>query len=68
MKINVQVCLITRRGPVTDKFVDKLTIMGSDNDLSPEWRLAIIWISVVILLIGPLGMHFSGILIRIQAF
>ena len=35
--------------------VDKLTIIGSDNGLSPGRRQAIIWTSVGILLIEPLA-------------
>ena len=35
--------------------VGNLTIIGSDNGLSPGWRQAIIWTNAGILLIGPLG-------------
>ena len=45
-----------------------LTIIGSDNGLSPGRRQAIILTNAGILLIGPLGTHFSGILIEIQTF
>ena len=48
--------------------VGKLTIIGSDNDLSPERRQAIIWTNAEILFIGPLGTNFSEILIEIEAF
>ena len=48
--------------------VDKLTIIGSDNDLSPGRRQAIIWTNAGILLIGPLGTNFSEIVIDIQVF
>ena len=48
--------------------VSKLTIIGSDNGLSPERRQAIIWTNAGILLIGPLGTNFSEILIVIQTF
>ena len=48
--------------------VGKLTIIGSDNGLSPERRQAIIWTNAGILLIGPLGTNFSEILIGIQTF
>ena len=48
--------------------VGKLTIIGSDNGLSPCRRQAIIWTSAGILLIGPLGINFSEILIGIQRF
>ena len=46
--------------------VGKLTIIGSDNGLSPQRRRAIIWTNAGILLIGPLGTNFSEILIEIQ--
>ena len=41
--------------------VSKLTIIGSDNGLSPGQRRAIIWTNAEILLIGPLGTNFSEI-------
>ena len=49
-------------------WVSNLTIIGSDNGLSPERRQAIIWTNAGILLIGPLGTNFSEILIEIQTF
>ena len=58
----------THWGRVTHICVGKLTIIGSDNDLSPERRQAIIWTNAGILLIGPLGTNFSEILIEIQTF
>ena len=48
--------------------VGKLTIIGSDNGLSPERRQAIIWTNAGILLIGPLGTNFNEILIENQTF
>ena len=48
--------------------VGNLTIIGSDNCLSPGRRQAIIWTNVGILLIGPLGTNFSEMLIEIQTF
>ena len=48
--------------------VGKLTIIGSDNGLSPGRRQAIIWTNAGILLIGPLGTKFSEILIKIYTF
>ena len=48
--------------------VGKLTIIGSDNGLSPGRRQAIIWTNAVISLIGPLGTNFSEILIEILRF
>ena len=58
----------TIRGRVTHIWVIKLTIIGSDNGLSPGRRQAIIWTNAGILLIGPLGTNFIEILIRIQTF
>ena len=49
------------------KWISKLTIIGSDNGLSPGRRQAIIWTNAGILLIGPLGTNFSEILIKIYA-
>ena len=48
--------------------VGKLTIIASDNGLSPERRQAIIWTNAGIFLIGPLGTNVSEISIGIQTF
>ena len=48
--------------------VSKLSIIGSDNGLSPDRRQASIWTNAWISLIGHLGTIFSEILIRIQTF
>ena len=45
-----------------------LSIIGSDNGLSPGRRQAIIWTNAGILLIGPLGTNFSEILTEIHTF
>ena len=45
-----------------------LTIICSDNGLSPGRRQAITWTNVGILLIGPLGTNFSGMSIEIHTF
>ena len=60
--------LLTHWGRVTHICVSKLTIIGSDNGLLPDWRQAIIWTNAGILLIGPLGTNFSKILIEILTF
>ena len=60
--------ILTHWGRVTHICVGKLTIIGSDNGLSPGRRQAIIWTNAGILLIGPLGTNFSEILIPIEAF
>ena len=48
--------------------VGNLTIIASDNGLSPGRRQAIIWTNAGILLIGPLWTNFSEILIEIPTF
>ena len=49
---------------MTHLCVGNLTIIGSDNGLSPGRRQAIIWTNAGILLIGPLGTNFSEISIE----
>ena len=60
--------VLTHWGRVTHICVGKLTIIGSDNGLSPGRRQAIIWTNAGILLIEPLGTNFSEILIGIRIF
>ena len=48
--------------------VSKLTIIVSDNGLSPDRRQAIIWTNDEILLTGPLGTNFYEIVIGILTF
>ena len=48
--------------------VSRLTIIGSDNGLSPGRRQAIIWTNAGILLIRPLETNFNEMLIEILAF
>ena len=64
----LQTLALTHWGRVTHICVSKLTIIGSDNGLSPDRRQAIIWTNAGILLIGPLGTNFSEILIEILTF
>ena len=59
---------LTHWGRVTYICVSKLTIIGSDNGLSPDRRQAIIWTNAGILSIGPLGTNFSEIFIEILTF
>ena len=56
---------LTRWGQVTPICVSILTIIGSDNGLSPGWRQAIIWTNAR-MLIGHLGTNFGGMLIEIH--
>ena len=60
--------MLTHQGRVTHICVGNLTIIGSDNGLTPGRRQAITWTNAVILLIGPLVTNFSEISIRIQTF
>ena len=60
--------LLTHWGRVTHICVGNLTIIGSDNGLSPVRRQAIAWTNVGILLIGPLGTNFSEMLIEIHFY
>ena len=59
---------LTHWGRVTHTCVGKLTIIDSDNGLSPGGHQAIIWTNAGILLIGPLGTNFNYILIGIETF
>ena len=53
---------------VTHICIGKLTIIGSDNDLSPGQCQAIVWTNAGILLTGPLGTKFRDNLITIKTF
>ena len=59
---------LTHWGRVMHICISKLTIIGSDNGLSPGQRQAIIWTNVGILLTGPLETNFSEIFIAIYTF
>ena len=66
--INHTFTKLTHWGRVTHICVGNLTIVGSDNGLSPGRRQAITWTNVGIWLIGPLGTNFCEMLIEIHAF
>ena len=59
---------LTHWGRVTHICVSKLTIIGSDNGLSPDRSQAIILTNDGLLLIGSLGTNFREILIDILTF
>ena len=59
---------LTHWGRVTHICIGKLSIIGSDNGLSPGRRQAIIWTNAGILLIGTLGTNFSEISSEIYTF
>ena len=60
--------LLTHWGRVTHICVSKLTIIASDNGLSPDRRQTIIWTNAGLLLIEPLVTNFSETLIKILIF
>ena len=66
-QLAVDMCL-THWGWVTHICVSELTIIGSDNGLSPGWCQAIIWTNDGTLLMEHLGTNFSEIFIGIHAF
>ena len=59
-------CPLTHWSRVIHICVSKLTIIGSDNGLSPYRRQAIFWTNDGLLLIVPLGTNFSEILCEIH--
>ena len=59
---------LTHWGRVTHICVGKLTVIDSDNGLSPGQCQAIIWTNAGILLIGPLGTNFNETSIEIHTF
>ena len=60
--------VLTHWGRVTHIGVSILTIIVSNNGLSPGLRQAITWTNAGILSIGTLGTNFREILIKILAF
>ena len=69
--ITVPMCSIyfsSQLNSLTHICVSNLTIIGSDNGLSPDRRQAIIWTNAGILFIEPFGTNFSEILIEILTF
>ena len=66
--LKYQMILLTHWGRVTHICIGNLTIIGSDNGLSPGRRQAITWTNVGILLIGPLGTNFNEMVIEIYTF
>ena len=66
MRIMFLFCL-THWGQVIHYASVNWAIIDSDNGLSPEWW-QIIWPNAAILLIGPLGINFNEILIKILQF
>ena len=59
---------LTHWGRVTHICVSKITIMGSDNGLSPDRRQAIIWTNARLLSIKPLRTYLNENLIKKQQF
>ena len=61
LKLSLNTCFLTHWSRMTHICLSKLTIIGSDNGLSPDRRQAIIWTNVGILLIGTLATNFNFI-------
>ena len=59
---------LTHCGQATQICISKIIIVGSDNGFSPSRRQAIIWTNAGVLFIGPFGINFSEILIKINIF
>ena len=59
---------LTHWGGMMHIGVGNLTIIGSDNRVSPDRRQTIIWNNAVILVIETLERNFSHILIEIHTF
>ena len=59
---------LTHWGRVMHICIRKLTIIGWDNGLSPDWRQAIISTNAKILLIWTLGTNFSEMFSEIHRF
>ena len=68
--VTMHICIwyLTHWEQVRHICFSKLTIIGSDNGLSPDRRQAIIPTNAGILLIGPFRINFSEILIEIHKF
>ena len=60
--------VLTHWGRETHTCVNKLSIIGSDNGLSPGRRQTIIWTNAGILSIGPIGAIFNDKVIEIHTF
>ena len=61
-------CALTHWGQVTHICVSEVTIIGSDNGLSPGRRQAIIWTNDRILLIRTFRTYFKEIVSEIHTF
>ena len=59
---------ITHWGRATHICVGKLTVIGSENGLSPSRRQAIIWTNAGLLSIGPLLTYFNEVSIKTKQF
>ena len=66
--VNLCVSTLIDWGPLTHICIRNLTIIGSDNCLSPGRQHVIIWTDAVILLIGPSETDFNEILIKNHTF
>ena len=67
-KLIMNLIFLTLWGRVMHICVSNLTIIGSDNGLSPGRRQTIVWTNAGILLTGLLGRNFSEISIKSLIF
>ena len=68
MYLNPMCPNLTHWGRMTHICVSKLTIIGSNNGLSPGRRQAIFWTNAEVLLIEPSGTNLNETLIEIHIF
>ena len=66
--MSLEIYTLIHWGRVMHIYISKLSIIGSDNGLSPDRRQAIIWTNAGMLLIRTLGTNFSDFLSQIRAF
>ena len=62
------IIILTHWGRETHICVSKVSIIGSDNGLSPGRRQAIIWTNAGLLSIGPIETNFNEISMEIHTF
>ena len=68
LQVKCDIQLSTHWGRATHICVSNLTIIGSDNGLSPRRHQAIFCTSAGLLLIGPLGTNINAILFEIVKY
>ena len=67
-RVSLNFLRLTHWDRVTHICVGELTMIGSDDSMSPARRQAIIWTNAGLLLIRPMGTNFGETLIKIYIF